>query len=280
MKKTVSVIASGLVALGVSAQEKGRFEIYDLDSFRLHVYYTNDALGDASYIVEGRDALVTMEQPLFKDNVNEFDAYLAGLGKPVQLRITDYHVGGTAHHDVVMPEGMPEFSKGEIYGGMMQHFAQIFGDALTGMPTGKASEVAFGSTKTYAGVPFEFRHGASTDFPGASILIGGKVYYTHWTPAKAHVSHLQVSSPAAIDAEADESRKALESGAVLFIGGHGGAAEADAARFRLSYLETMRKLLDENSTPEAFTEALKKAYPDLHGEEGLNSLAEALYANK
>ncbi|MBO5193555.1 MAG: hypothetical protein J6B62_01535, partial [Bacteroidales bacterium] len=196
MKKTVSVIASGLVALGVSAQEKGRFEIYDLDSFRLHVYYTNDALGDASYIVEGRDALVTMEQPLFKDNVNEFDAYLAGLGKPVQQRITDYHVGGTAHHDVVMPEGMPEFSKGEIYGGMMQHFAQIFGDALTGMPTGKASEVAFGSTKTYAGVPFEFRHGASTDFPGASILIGGKVYYTHWTPAKAHVSHLQVSSPA------------------------------------------------------------------------------------
>jgi hypothetical protein len=280
MKKTVSVIASGLVALGVSAQEKGRFEIYDLDSFRLHVYYTNDALGDASYIVEGRDALVTMEQPLFKDNVNEFDAYLAGLGKPVQQRITDYHVGGTAHHDVVMPEGMPEFSKGEIYGGMMQHFAQIFGDALTGMPTGKASEVAFGSTKTYAGVPFEFRHGASTDFPGASILIGGKVYYTHWTPAKAHVSHLQVSSPAAIDAEADESRKALESGAVLFIGGHGGAAEADAARFRLSYLETMRKLLDENSTPEAFTEALKKAYPDLPGEEGLNSLAEALYANK
>ena len=280
MKKTVSVTASGLVALGVSAQEKGRFEIYDLDSFRLHVYYTNDALGDASYIVEGRDALVTMEQPLFKDNVNEFDAYLAGLGKPVQQRITDYHVGGTAHHDVVMPEGMPEFSKGEIYGGMMQHFAQIFGDALTGMPTGKASEVAFGSTKTYAGVPFEFRHGASTDFPGASILIGGKVYYTHWTPAKAHVSHLQVSSPAAIDAEADESRKALESGAVLFIGGHGGAAEADAARFRLSYLETMRKLLDENSTPEAFTEALKKAYPDLPGEEGLNSLADALYANK
>lgn len=280
MRKTVSVIASGLVALGVSAQEKGRFEIYDLDSFRLHVYYTNDALGDASYIVESRDALVTMEQPLFKDNVNEFDAYLAGLGKPVQQRITDYHVGGTAHHDVVMPEGMPEFSKGEIYGGMMQHFAQIFGDALTGMPTGKASEVAFGSTKTYAGVPFEFRHGASTDFPGASILIGGKVYYTHWTPAKAHVSHLQVSSPAAIDAEADESRKALESGAVLFIGGHGGAAEADAARFRLSYLETMRKLLDENSTPEAFTQALKKAYPDLPGEEGLNSLADALYANK
>ena len=262
---------------GASAQEKGRFEVHDLGSFKLHVYYTNDALGDASYIVEGRNALVTMEQPLFKDNVAEFDAYLAKLNKPAEQRITDYHVGGTAHHDVVMPEGMPEFTKGAVYGGMMQSFAQTFGDALTAMPTGKISEVAFGTTETYAGVPFEFRHGAATDFPGASILIGKKVYYTHWTPAKAHVSHLQVSSPAAVDAEIAESEKALKSGATLFIGGHGGAAKADAVRFKIDYLNAMKKLLAENKTPEAFIEAMKKAYPNLPGAEGLGELAKALY---
>ena len=222
MKKIILTLAAAGMVSGASAQEKGRFEVHDLGSFKLHVYYTNDALGDASYIVEGRNALVTMEQPLFKDNVAEFDAYLAKLNKPAEQRITDYHVGGTAHHDVVMPEGMPEFTKGAVYGGMMQSFAQTFGDALTAMPTGKISEVAFGTTETYAGVPFEFRHGAATDFPGASILIGKKVYYTHWTPAKAHVSHLQVSSPAAVDAEIAESEKALKSGATLFIGGHGG----------------------------------------------------------
>lgn len=91
----------------------------------------------------------------------------------MEQRITDYHVGGTADHDIVMPEGMPAFTKGEIYGGMMQGFAQIFGDALTAMPTGRASEVAFGRTETWAGVTFDFRHGATTDFPAASILIGG-----------------------------------------------------------------------------------------------------------
>ena len=137
-------------------------------------YYTNDALGDASYIIEGRKALVTMEQPLFKDNVAEFDAYLSKLGKKVEKRITDYHVGGTGSHDVVMAEGMPEFTKGEIYGGMMEGFAQMFGDALTDMPTGKVTEVAFGTTQTWAGIPFEFRHGATSDFPGASILIGAR----------------------------------------------------------------------------------------------------------
>lgn len=277
MKKTLSVFALGLFALGASAQSKGRFETHEFDNFRLHVYYTNDAMGDASYIIEGGDALVTMEQPLFRDNVAEFDAYLAGLDKPVEQRITDYHVGGTAHHDVVMPEGMPEFTKGSLYSGMMRNFSQIFGDALTAMPTGKTEEVAFGETKTYAGVPFEFRRGASTDFPGASILIGGKVYYTHWTPAKAHVSHLQLSSPAAIDAEIAESINALESGATLFIGGHGGAAEADAVQFKIDYLNTMKKLLAENKTPETFVEAMEKACPNLPGADGLVELAKALY---
>lgn len=277
MKKTLSVFALSLLVLGASAQEKGRFEVHDLGNFKLHVYYTNDALGDASYIVEGKKALVTMEQPLFKDNVAEFDTYLAKLDKPVEQRITDYHVGGTAHHDVVMPEGMPEFTKGAVYGGMMQNFAQLFGDALTVMPTGKTSEVAFGTTETYAGIPFEFRHGAATDFPGASILIGKKVYYTHWTPAKAHVSHLQVSSPAAIDAEITESENSLKSGATLFIGGHGGAAKADAVQFKINYLNTMKKLFSQNKTPEAFIEAMKKTYPDLPGAEGLGELAKALY---
>ena len=277
MKKILSTLAVADTALGASAQDKGRFEVYDLGDFKLHVYYTNDALGDASYIIEGGDALVTMEQPLFRENVAEFDAYLSKLGRKVEKRITDYHVGGTGSHDVVMAEGMPEFTKGEIYGGMMAGFAQMFGDALTDMPTGKAAEVAFGSTQTWAGVPFEFRRGATSDFPGASILIGGKVYYTHWAPAKAHASHLQISSPAAIDAEIAEAEKSLKSGAELFIGGHGGAAKADAVQFKIDYLKTVKGMLAENGTPEAFVGAMKRAYPDLPGADGLGELAKALY---
>lgn len=277
MKKILSTLAVADMALGASAQDKGRFEVYDLGGFKLHVYYTNDALGDASYIIEGGDALVTMEQPLFRENVAEFDAYLSKLGRKVEKRITDYHVGGTGSHDVVMAEGMPEFTKGEIYGGMMAGFAQMFGDALTDMPTGKAAEVAFGSTQTWAGVPFEFRRGATSDFPGASILIGGKVYYTHWAPAKAHVSHLQISSPAAIDAEIAEAEKSLKSGAELFIGGHGGAAKADAVQFKIDYLKTVKGMLAENGTPEAFVGAMKRAYSDLPGADGLGELAKALY---
>lgn len=279
MRKVLFVLFN-LFTITVMSQVKGRFEVHAFDNFKLHVYYTNDALGDASYIIEGDNAVVTMEQPLFKDNAAEFDAYLSALGKPVERRVTDYHVGGTGSHDVVMAEGMPAFTKGEVYGGMMQGFAQAFGDAMVSMPTGKASEVAFGTVQTWAGVTFEFRRGASSDFPGASILIGGKVYYTHWVPSKSHVSHLQVSSPAAIDAEIAEAENSLASGAELFIGGHGGAAGRDAVEFKVAYLGAVKKALQANATAGAFVEAMKEAYPGLPGESGLPELAAALYARK
>lgn len=41
------------------AQTKGKFEVLDLKDFKMHVYYTNDALNDASYIVEGKNGLIT-----------------------------------------------------------------------------------------------------------------------------------------------------------------------------------------------------------------------------
>lgn len=277
MKKTLSVLALSLVALGASAQEKGRFETHDFDNFKLHVYYTNDAMGDASYIVEGKDALVTLEQPLFKDNVAEYDAYLTKLGKPVELRIADYHLGGTGTHPTVMAEGMPEFTSKGAYADMMKGFAQGFGDAIVSLPTGKKSEVPFGSTQTYAGVSFAFRHGATTDFPGADILIGGKVWFSHWAPMEAHVSHLHISSPSAIDAQIAASEEALQSGAELFIGGHGGAAKADAVKFKIAYLKKMKELIAENKTEASFVEAMKQAYPDLPGADGLGELAKALY---
>ena len=262
------------------AQTKGTFETHDFDNFRLHVYHTNDALGDASYIVEGTQAVVTLEQPLFRENVAEYDAYLDALDKPVEARIADYHVGGTGDHATVMPAGMPAFTKDTVYDGMMRNFAQTFGDAIVDRPTGATDEVAFGTTQRWAGIPFRFDRGAATDFPAASILIGGKVCYTHWAPAKAHANSLQISSPAAVDAEIAEARRALASGAELFIGGHGGAAGADAVRFKIDYLECVKRLLAANGTADEFAHALRAAYPGLPGEAGLDALAQALYADR
>lgn len=96
----VSLLAGGGVfgAQGDAALLKGEVKTYDMDGFRLHVYLTQDALGDATTVVEGRDGLVILEMPLFKENLKEFAGYLKGLGKPVVKVVADYHVGGVADY--------------------------------------------------------------------------------------------------------------------------------------------------------------------------------------
>lgn len=85
-----------------------------------------------------------------------------------------------------------------------------------------------------------------------------------------------MSSKAAIDAEIAEAENSLASGAELFIGGHGGAVNRDAVEFKIAYLKKMKELLAANNTVQAFVEAMKRAYPGLPGEAGLEDLGKAL----
>ena len=256
-------------------QTVGQFQAYELDGFRLHVYNSNDVMADTSFVIEGKDSLVVMEYPLFKVNAKEFADYIAKLGKPIVTDITDYHLGGSDNLPIVMPEGMPAFIEGPIYGGMMKSFAQQFGDTMVALPTQKATEVPFGSTQNYAGVDFRFEKGAASDFPGASIIIGKQVFYSHWAYFGAHVSPLQIGSKEAVDAELEATKFALNSGCKYYIGGHGGLVDIQAVKARIEYLETVKKLLAENTDSMSFFKAMKAAYPNMPGD--LEALAGALY---
>ena len=253
----------------------GQFQAYELNGFRLHVYNSNDVMADTSFIIEGENGLVVMEYPLFKVNAAKFGEYIKALGKPIVTDITDYHLGGSDQLPIVMPEGMPDFIEGPIYGGMMKGFAQSFGDTMVDLPKQKATEVPFGSTQSYAGIDFRFEHGASSDFPGASIIIGGQVFYSHWAYYTAHMSPLQLGNADAIDAELKATKDALASGCKYYIGGHGGLVEKPAVEARITYLEKVKALRTEKSNAASFTIALKEAFPDMPG--AIAPLAEALY---
>ncbi len=258
-----------------TSNKVGQFQVYELNGFRLHVYNSNDVMADTSFIIEGKEGLVVMEYPLFKVNAAEFGEYLKALGKPIVTDITDYHLGGSDQLPIIMPEGMPAFIKGPIYGGMMKGFARSFGETMVALPTQKATEVPFGSTQQFAGVDFRFEHGAESDFPGASIIIGGQVFYSHWAYYTAHMSPLQLGNAAAIDAEMKATNYALASGCKYYIGGHGGLVEKPAVEVRIAYLEKMKALRAEMKDMASFAEALKAAFPDMPGE--IAPLAEALY---
>lgn len=261
-----------------STEQIGKFQVYDLDGFKLHVYNTNDDMNDASFIIEGEKGLVVMEYPLFKANAVEFAKYIEALNKPTVTDITDYHLGGSGKLPITMPEGMPAFIKGHVYDGMMKGFAEAFGDAMVELPEQETIEVPFGKTQQWAGVDFLFEQGASSDFPAASIIIGKQVYYTHWAPAEMHMSPLQITNAAAVDAELAEAKKSLASGCRYFIGGHGGLAGKKQVEFKIDYLTKVKQLLSANADADKFSKALMEAYPDLLGD--AEALAQALYSKK
>lgn len=297
MKKMILIAAAALSLAACSKQKSaettaetaatdtvaiaGNFEVRPLASgAKLHIYLTGDEMADASFIIEGADSLITLEQPLFKVNADAFDAYLAGIAKPVAHRISDYHLGNTGVDTIIMPEGMPAVVKGEAYSGMMQHFAQVYGDAIVALPTGETEEVTFDVPVELAGINFTFLHGASNDFPGANILIGTDVVYSHWAPAKAHINTLYAADIEGIDARLTELEQILATGATIFVGGHGAPATADDVRFRIEYLNKIKELKSTSADAATFSAALIEAYPGLPGEDGVESLAKSLYGEQ
>lgn len=283
MKKNLWIVAcfaGGLTcgAQGGAPELNGKMTTYDLDGFRLHVYQTGDAMADASTVIEGRDGLVVLEMPLFRENLAGFAGYLQWLGKPVEKVVADYHVGGLADYapsQVVLVEGMPEFSKGPVYEGMVAGFKQAWGDAVDLREHAGHSTVPVEGRRTWAGVTFDFTRGAASDFPASSVVIGGQVCYTHFAPARAHFSPLQVTGREAVGAQLSALQAAATSGCTVFVGGHGEPATLAEVEFQIAYLERLAALLETCTDAGALADALSAAYPGLPGDPA--ALAAVMY---
>lgn len=280
MNKIILMLGGIIMAISMNAQSK--FEVKDFGSFKLHTYVTADPLGDMSYIIEGSKSVVVLEPAVFLDNIKEFGDYLNKLNKPVEKVIANYHAAGFSgfdHSKFVMVEGMPEFVKGDIYKGMMGNFAAGFGDKMDISDFVPSSTVGRNASKNWAGVEFTFSPGASSDFPAASVLIGGKVYYMHFTPvANMHMGALQISSREAVNAQLAELEQAKASGATTFIGGHGMAtADINAVNFQIEYLKKLKETVSLIKTGDEFILVMKMTYPNLAGEDNLTALATNLY---
>lgn len=286
MKKLTVAVAAALSLLAAQAQNtnamKGNFEKIDCGRFALHVYTTEDALADASFIFEGDKGLIILEAPLFKENIAEFAAYTACLGKPVERVVMNYHIGGVSGYGddtLVMIEGMPEFETGAVYGGMIEGFKKAFGESADLAPHGKVSTVPRCGKQTWAGIDFVFTDGASSDFPASSIAVGGKVYYTHYVPSKAHFTALQINGADAIDATVAALKAAEASGCTVFIGEHGipAVTDLDTVRFQIEYLGRLKEARRNCGGAAACIEAMKRAYPLLPNEDGLEAVVKTLY---
>ena len=107
------------------------------------------------------------------------------------------------------------------------------------------------------------------------MVIGGRVCDTHFAPAKAHLSPLQITGPEAVDAQLAALKAAAASGCTLFVGGHGAPATPAEVEFQIAYLEKLKSLVAENADAGALAAALSAAWPGLPGDPA--ALAAVLY---
>ncbi len=152
MKRTL--LATVIIGLSTLAFAQGKFETQNLGTFKLHSYVTGDPLGDINYLIETPKGIVVVEPAAFYDNIKELNAYIHKLGKPVVKVISDYHVAGYTGFDkskYVMVEGMPEFSHGSVYGGMMSHFGDVFKGKMDVSKYDKTEVISRNTKKNWAG---------------------------------------------------------------------------------------------------------------------------------
>lgn len=263
MKKFILAAALSFACMGAQA---GTFQTLDFDGFKVHIYASGDVLNDASFIIEGQDALVTAEQPLFKKDAAEFVDKVKELGKPVAAVISDYHLGAKDSGPSAVPEGMDSFMKTGVYAQMMEGFKKNWGKDMVELdPLTNARQLPFDQDLEIAGVKLRLIHGPKNDFPGADILVGGKVLLTHWAPGCGHISPLEAGSFKAVGQALDNLNEQAKTGAVYFAGGHGGLAQPGAFEFKRAYLENLLSLEKTHFNAAALQRVLEERYPGMQG---------------
>lgn len=258
-------------------------EKHSFDNFNVHVFTSPEAMGDISILVEGERELVMVEPQSFYKSIEEFNGYIAKLGKPLKYIVASYHAGGLASYNpksIYMVEPMVAFMQSEMAQGMLKKFDGAFGGAMDTRMVKPRRTIPATSIQKWAGVEFSFTAGAASDFPASSINIGGKVFYTHFAPNMMHPSPMQLNSPKAVDATLAELIKAKHSGCEIFVGSHGSVASREDVEFMVGYLTKVKELISSSATSDIFAQRLIVAYPSLAGIESVSALSRRLYPNE
>lgn len=249
--------------------------VYDNGSEKLHVLYSNDALGDVSFIVEGAEELVGIELPAFTEGLEEWKDYAESLAKPMNNIFIADHATGKSYVDGMNVLGTAGAAESILYGatfattdGLYQTFGDAFhgGDELVQI----TETVPFGRIEI-AGIEFDIiDRGYTYDI----AIPAFDAVYTHML---GKYSHSIITSAAYLDEYLSVLDEYQRAGYELLLSAHSGVEGQDAVSEKISYVEKLKKFYEENSSAEDFTTAVNEAYPDYAGANYLEMSAGYLY---
>lgn len=246
--------------------EVGTMRVYDFGDLKLHAYETKDAIADENFLLETPNEVIVIELIGFKNNIEELQAYIDALGKPVNNVIVAYHpAGGDAH------EGATTYaSEGLGEAALVPGFVEAFGDIFDGnLPT--EFELVEAGTMTIGGV--EFNIIPTTDAFDIEIP-AINVYLAHMIGENTHNI---LPSMEAIDGMLEQMNSIKTNGYDLILSGHDIPRTIEIADEKIEYLTTLKELVESSDSAESFIAAAKVAFPGYYGEDYLEMSAGGLF---
>lgn len=245
----------------------GTMLVYDFGDIQLHAYETKDALGDENFILETADELVLIEVVGFTSNIEELQAYIQGLGKPLNNVVVAYHPAGADAYAQTTMHAAEGFGEAALIPG----FIEIFGEAFNGSVPAEFELVEAGSV-TIGGVALNVIQTADA-FDIEIPAIG--VYMTHMVGASTHNI---LPSIEAIDAMAAQMQQLKDKNYNLILSGHDVPRTIEITDEKLAYLKTFKELALSSASADEFTAAVNAEFPDYAGANYLEMSVGGLFA--
>lgn len=253
--------------------EKGEVYVYDYGKVKLHVYKTNDAIGDVTFIFEKEGEAVVLEPPCFYDNIHALTTYVSTLRSKVVAKLCAYHMaGGTFLPEVptYTTEKAKEYSYHGGGKGLIDFFTKCYGNdfdstfaAVVNMIT--ESEIDF------AGITF---HLVETDNAFDVEVPQCNVYYTH---VLGHDCHSVVRSSEHADIMVAQLNGYLQKEYDFILSSHSTPEDLKDVKIKIDYLEDIKAIAQISTNCAIFKASVEKKYPAYSGENYLVKTCELLY---
>jgi len=252
----------------------GSVTVYHYGDVNLHVYNSEDALGDVAYIVEGKDALVGIELPSFSAGLDAWKGYVQSLGKPMDDIFLDAHVTGASYVSGMNIYGT-QAAKDAIASGSTfattDGLYQTFGSDFHGGEDMAQINTVVSGKVTVGGIEFNvIDRGDTYDLEIPSI----NVVYTHMLGKTVHSI---MPSTAAMDAILDTLHDYQNKGYAMVLSGHSTPEGQDAVTEKIAYVQKAKELAASCTTADEFKAAMKKAFPNYAGDNYLEMTAGYLF---
>lgn len=251
---------------------KGVLRIYKKGDLDLICYETKDPIDDQVILFKNKDTLISIEAPLFKENVNELNEYVNQLHVKNVYILLDDHVATKDYLPqaklITTKETLNTLKNGgpkALFNGFVQTFAGQIQNELREDYEIVENHLNFGSLTLNL-----VQKGEEFDV----IIPDFKAVYTHML---GHDVHSIIAGETHANLLLQTLKDYITKGYQIILTSHYIPETIQDVQAKIEYIQTILRFVHENKTKEEFLKAVQQTYTNYSGLNYLEMTASAFY---